>query len=92
MEYAGLSNINTWLFVCSSTLKILLTGVVLLCTLMPVSLNWQPLLSANGLCVGLVLSYRTTGEKASKVTKFKAEGSEPSLGEEKLPSEIASIL
>lgn len=91
MEYAGLSNINTWLFACSSTLKILLTGV-LLYTLMPVSLNWQPLLSSNGLCVGLVLSYRTTGEKASKVTKFKAEGSEPSLGEEKLPSEIASIL
>lgn len=91
MEYAGLSNINTWLFAWSSTLKILLTGV-LLYTLMPVSLNWQPLLSSNGLCVGLVLSYRTTGEKASKVTKFKAEGSEPSLGEEKLPSEIASIL
>lgn len=92
MEYAGLSHINTWPFVCSTTLKILLAGVVLLRMLMPVSLNWQPLLSSNGLCVGLVLSYRTTGETASKVTKFKAEGSEPSLGEEKLPPEIASIL
>lgn len=55
-------------------------------------LNCQPLLSINGLYKVLVLSYRTTGEKASKVTKFKTEGSEPSLEEEKWPSEIASIL
>lgn len=57
-----------------------------------VCLNCQPLLGSNGLYKALVLSYRTTGEKASKVPEFKTEGYEPSLEEEKWPSEIASIL
>lgn len=37
MEHAGLPNINTWPFVCLRMLKILLTGIVPLPMLMPVS-------------------------------------------------------
>lgn len=91
MEHAGLPNVNTFRVLHSTESPFnghCAAPYVNAC----VFVSCQPLLGSNGLREALVLSYRTTGGKASRVTKFKTELFEPSLEEEKWPSAIASVL